>query len=176
MATATVNLSVVRSSHSIRFRSSRSPPNAPNLLLYSHPKPCLTLSSVYLESNGAAKPRALTIALAHKTLSETEIVAVPLEPEEFTGKLPPDVGVYAVYDKNEELQFIGISRNIAASVTVHQKSVPDLCCSVKVWRAYEFVNDLIQFVARRNFGILKWKRGLYKRAVQNLKFSASNAN
>ncbi|XP_041023797.1 bifunctional monothiol glutaredoxin-S16, chloroplastic [Juglans microcarpa x Juglans regia] len=131
-ATATVNLSLVRASPSLRFRSPRSPPNAPNLLLYSHPKPCLTVSSVYLKSNAAAKPRALTIALAHKKLSETEIVPVPPASEELSGNFPSDAGVYAIYDKNEELQFIGISRNIAASVTVHQKSVPELCCSVKV--------------------------------------------
>jgi excinuclease UvrABC nuclease subunit len=57
---------------------------------------------------------------------------VPPLSDEVTGKLPSDAGVYAVYDNNEELQFIGISRDIAASVNVHRKSVPELCSSVKV--------------------------------------------
>lgn len=45
---------------------------------------------------------------------------------------PADSGVYAVYDKSGELQFIGISRNVGASVQSHLKSVPDLCASVKI--------------------------------------------
>lgn len=48
------------------------------------------------------------------------------------GELPSDAGVYAVYDKDGELQFIGLSRNIAATVLAHWKSVPELCGSVKV--------------------------------------------
>lgn len=57
---------------------------------------------------------------------------MPPLPDEVNEKFPSDAGVYAVYDNNEELQFIGISRDIAASVTVHLKSVPELCSSVKV--------------------------------------------
>ena len=41
-------------------------------------------------------------------------------------------GVYAVFDQNDELQFIGISRNIAGSLFTHKKSVPELFGSVKV--------------------------------------------
>lgn len=58
------------------------------------------------------------------------MVPVPEEPE---GKLPDGSGVYGVYDSSGELQFIGISRNIAASVASHRKKVSsDLCFSVKV--------------------------------------------
>lgn len=57
---------------------------------------------------------------------------MPLTAEEFSQKLPSESGVYAVYDKNDDLQFIGISRNVGASVFSHLKSVPDLCSSVKV--------------------------------------------
>lgn len=53
-------------------------------------------------------------------------------PAEILAKVPSDSGVYAVFDKSDELQFIGISRNIAASVSNHLKSVPELCGSVKV--------------------------------------------
>ncbi|KAE8099185.1 hypothetical protein FH972_017188 [Carpinus fangiana] len=129
---ATINLSPLRTSPSLCSRSSRSPQNAPKLSLYSHPRPSLTFPSISLKSNSTAKPRALTITFAHKNLSETELVSVPPEAEDVAGKLPSYAGVYAVYDQNEELQFIGISRDIAASVTLHRKSVPELCCSVKV--------------------------------------------
>lgn len=48
------------------------------------------------------------------------------------GKFPAAAGVYGVYDGDGSLQFIGLSRNVAASIAVHAKSVPDLCCAVKV--------------------------------------------
>uniref|UniRef100_A0A2N9I266 Glutaredoxin domain-containing protein n=1 Tax=Fagus sylvatica TaxID=28930 RepID=A0A2N9I266_FAGSY len=118
---------------SFRLLFSRFSQNAPTLSLYSHPKPSLNFPSISLKSNYPIKPRALTtITSAHKNLTETDLVAVPSLPDEVTGKLPSDAGVYAVYDNNEELQFIGISRDIAASVNVHRKSVPELCSSVKV--------------------------------------------
>ncbi|KAJ8624472.1 hypothetical protein MRB53_033002 [Persea americana] len=62
-------------------------------------------------------------------LSETEPVPVTTETEAL---IPSGSGVYAVYDSKKELQFIGLSRNIAASVATHQKRVPELCVSVKV--------------------------------------------
>lgn len=77
----------------------------------------------------------MTIVSAVNKLSETERVAVPSEAEDLADKFPPDSGVYAVYDKNDDLQFIGISRNVAASVVSHRKSVPELCHSVKVFHA-----------------------------------------
>ena len=51
---------------------------------------------------------------------------------EIAGKFPSDAGVYAVYDKEGDVQFIGITRNIAGSVATHWRSVPELCVSVKV--------------------------------------------
>lgn len=57
---------------------------------------------------------------------------MPPEPGQLSVEFPSASGVYAVYDKNSDLQFIGISRNIAASVLGHRKSVPELCVSVKV--------------------------------------------
>ncbi|KAF3448172.1 hypothetical protein FNV43_RR08883 [Rhamnella rubrinervis] len=63
---------------------------------------------------------------------ETELVTVPEATDQLAENLPSDSGVYAVFDSNSELQFVGISRNIAASVLAHRKSVPELCSSVKV--------------------------------------------
>jgi Grx4 family monothiol glutaredoxin len=62
----------------------------------------------------------------------TESVSIPSTPEDIAANLPSGSGVYAIYDKNDELQFIGISRSIAASLLTHVKSVPDLCGFVKV--------------------------------------------
>lgn len=65
-------------------------------------------------------------------LADTELVPIPAGSEEIESKFPSGSGVYAVYDKSGELQFIGLSRNIAASIAGHGKALPDLCCSVKV--------------------------------------------
>ncbi|KAJ0087912.1 hypothetical protein Patl1_31361 [Pistacia atlantica] len=133
MATNTVNLSTLQSSSSLRLISYYSPKTAPNLSFYARFRTSVHLSSVSSKPyRNTFKPRSLIIAAAVKTLSETEILAAPLTAEEFNLKLPSDSGVYAVYDKNDDLQFIGISRNIAASFLAHLKSVPELCGSVKV--------------------------------------------
>ncbi|CAN1247772.1 hypothetical protein LINPERPRIM_LOCUS6480 [Linum perenne] len=60
------------------------------------------------------------------------MVKVPSSKDELLVKFPQDSGVYAIHDKNDDIQFIGISKNIAASVFAHSKFVPDLCSSVKV--------------------------------------------
>jgi hypothetical protein len=42
--------------------------------------------------------------------------------------------VYGVFDPAGDLQFLGISRNVRASVEGHRRKVPaDLCASVKVY-------------------------------------------
>lgn len=48
------------------------------------------------------------------------------------GLFPSVSGVYAIYDSSGDLQFVGITRNLAASVLAHKKSLPELCCAVKV--------------------------------------------
>ncbi|KAL5806890.1 hypothetical protein ACOSQ4_029623 [Xanthoceras sorbifolium] len=135
MATNTINLSpAVHTSSSLHLLSSYYSQNVPNLSFNSHFKPSIQLPSVYYKPYySTVKPRSLIIAAsAVKNLSDSESVSVPSMAEEVTAKLPSESGVYAVYDKNDALQFIGISRNIAASVFAHLKSVPELCCSVKV--------------------------------------------
>ncbi|KAM6550611.1 hypothetical protein CsatB_000419 [Cannabis sativa] len=133
---ATVNhLSSIHTSTtpSLRLFSPHSSRNSPNLSFYTQPKPfCLTFPSISLNPATKPRPRASLIALALKTLSDTEIVVVPEDSDQVTGKFPSDTGVYAVYDGNGDLQFVGLSRNIAASVLAHRKSVPELCHSVKV--------------------------------------------
>lgn len=96
----------------------------------SNPSPLLSGSSKLYT---AAKARTSSlIAFAAKNLSESELNSVPQSVGEIAGKFPSDAGVYAVYDKDDDVQFIGITRNIAGSVATHWKSVPELCVSVKV--------------------------------------------
>uniref|UniRef100_A0A7N0ZV21 Glutaredoxin domain-containing protein n=1 Tax=Kalanchoe fedtschenkoi TaxID=63787 RepID=A0A7N0ZV21_KALFE len=75
--------------------------------------------------------RALIVVSALPKLGDTDSIAVPEEAVDVIGKFPQEAGVYAVYDKHDELQFIGITRNIAASVVAHHNSLPGLCSSVK---------------------------------------------
>ncbi|KAF5759496.1 putative glutaredoxin, GIY-YIG endonuclease superfamily, Thioredoxin-like superfamily [Helianthus annuus] len=71
------------------------------------------------------RPYLNLVVSAIGKLSESETVPV-------SSVFPSASGVYAVYDKNGDLQFVGLSRNIQASVLFHQKSVPELCASIKV--------------------------------------------
>ncbi|KAA8517396.1 hypothetical protein F0562_017689 [Nyssa sinensis] len=131
---ATSNLSpALHSPSSLRLLSPYSLHTTPNLSFYLHCRPSLLFPSISLRPKTTTKLRSITtVASAIKKLSETDLVAVPPESDEFAWKFPSEAGVYAVYDQNGDLQFVGISRNIAASVLTHRKLVPDLCCSVKV--------------------------------------------
>ncbi|KAI8559732.1 hypothetical protein RHMOL_Rhmol04G0197100 [Rhododendron molle] len=136
MAMATINLS---SSSPIRCTSSSllsSSQTTPTHAFYSHPKnpshhfPSIIIS---LRPKTLTKPRLRTaVVSAVKKLSETKPVGVPPESEEIAGTFPAVAGVYGVYDQNGDLQFVGLSRNIAGSVLGHRKSLPELCCSIKV--------------------------------------------
>ncbi len=47
---------------------------------------------------------------------------------EFAGK----IGVYAIFNADKSLEYVGISRDIATSMKLHLVRVPDRCCWVKV--------------------------------------------
>ncbi|XP_065852987.1 bifunctional monothiol glutaredoxin-S16, chloroplastic [Euphorbia lathyris] len=132
MAAINISSLQLQASPSFRLLSSYSPPNTNSLQFYSLAKPSIPFPSISLTSCNAIRPRSLIITAAVRNLSETDLLAVPLTAEDFSKKIPAESGVYAVYDKNDDLQFIGISRNVGASVLSHLKSVPELCCSVKV--------------------------------------------
>lgn len=124
----------------------------PTVSFYSHSKPSLTFPSLSLKPFNTPKRRALVITSAFNSLSETEPVTVPEAADQLAGKLPSDSGVYAVFDGNGELQFIGISRNIAASVLAHRKSVPELCDSVKV--LLDYLVQFLCFTCRSSLGVI----------------------
>ncbi|OWM81746.1 hypothetical protein CDL15_Pgr007784 [Punica granatum] len=132
MASHTISISSpLPTSSSLRSIASGSYRTNRNLSFCNHLRPSFHFH-ISLDPHRTARLRPPTVSAALKNLSESEPVAVPTDPQEVPAKFPPDSGVYAVYDSNNDLQFIGMSRNIAASVAGHRNSLPDLCCSVKV--------------------------------------------
>ncbi|XP_073133995.1 bifunctional monothiol glutaredoxin-S16, chloroplastic [Henckelia pumila] len=126
---AVLNLS---SSSKLPLFSNVSPRNAPSISFYSLPKPAVAFPAITLKRitfSPNRNPKAIVSAI--KKLAETELVEIPTE-DSITGILPSDSGVYAVYGGTGDIQFVGITRNLAASVLGHKKSVPELCSSVKV--------------------------------------------
>ncbi|GMH19734.1 hypothetical protein Nepgr_021575 [Nepenthes gracilis] len=112
--------------------------NAPSTSLNSHTNRSLTVTRhISLKRNRRAKSYSLMTVSAIKKLLEADLISVPTKIDDVAGKFPSGSGVYAVYDGNNDIQFIGISRNVAASIRTHRKSVPDLCCSVKVGEVNE---------------------------------------
>ncbi|KAG8050899.1 hypothetical protein GUJ93_ZPchr0009g1477 [Zizania palustris] len=91
-----------------------------------------------------AKSRALAVS-AFRKLSEASPVPIspePAQPLPNEEDLPSKPGVYGVYDPAGDLQFVGISRNVRASVEGHRRKVSaDLCASVKVAIADEETPD-----------------------------------
>ncbi|KAL6653372.1 hypothetical protein ACP70R_008950 [Stipagrostis hirtigluma subsp. patula] len=112
--------------------------------LLSAPATAASSSTLRFPAHRRRAPRALAVA-AFKKLSEAAPLAIPQEPTEPLADedaLPPKPGVYGVYDPAGELQFVGISRNVRASVEGHRRKVPaDLCASVKVAIADEETPD-----------------------------------
>ncbi|KAL6534475.1 Bifunctional monothiol glutaredoxin-S16, chloroplastic [Orobanche hederae] len=107
-----------------------SPRNTLTVSLYLPPNPAALYPCTSIKRRSPFNYRRPGVVLsALKKLSDSELVAVSSGSE---GIFPSDSGVYAVYDGNGDIQFIGITRNLTASVLTHQKSVPELCSSVKV--------------------------------------------
>lgn len=64
------------------------------------------------------------------------VVAVVLQdesvdPAELLEAVPDSPGVYAVYSADEALQYIGISRKMATSVSAHVEDLPELAHMVR---------------------------------------------
>ncbi|KAA6418465.1 MAG: monothiol glutaredoxin- chloroplastic-like [Trebouxia sp. A1-2] len=71
-------------------------------------------------------------ASATSTSSVSSLSDAPLQPVSGEpGALPNTAGVYAVYDKEQKLQYIGLSRKVAVSVANHIQDMPDHTHSVK---------------------------------------------
>ncbi|XP_047938161.1 bifunctional monothiol glutaredoxin-S16, chloroplastic isoform X3 [Salvia hispanica] len=103
---------------------------APSLSFNSLPSPtALFLSASFKHISPAKHRRRGLIVSALQKLSDTDSVTVSSDSD---GNFPTNSGVYAIYDSGGDLQFVGITRNLAASVLAHKKSLPELCSTVKV--------------------------------------------
>ncbi|GAQ88431.1 hypothetical protein KFL_004270110 [Klebsormidium nitens] len=75
------------------------------------------------------RPGAVAAELA--SLAETE--AVPIKTADGNlQKFPAAPGVYAIYDSNQDVQFIGLSRKVSVSLEGHAEDLPELVSSAKV--------------------------------------------
>ncbi|KAK1434622.1 hypothetical protein QVD17_00370 [Tagetes erecta] len=94
-----------------------------NLSFFSFPS-STALKSIHTTKTPPRRFLNLIVSALGK-LSDTELVPV-------SSLFPSAAGVYAVYDNNSDLQFVGLSRNIQSSILNHRKTVPELCGSIKV--------------------------------------------
>ncbi|XP_021906318.1 bifunctional monothiol glutaredoxin-S16, chloroplastic [Carica papaya] len=130
---ATIHFYSLHSSSSLpSISSSHIRQYSPNLSSYFRSKPSLSYPFISAKPSHTIRPRSLSIASALKNLADSELIPFPSTADEFSAKFPSTSGVYAIYDKNDELQFVGISRNVYASLFSHMKSVPELCGSFRV--------------------------------------------
>lgn len=80
------------------------------------------------------KTSRLNTIVASATLGESDKVAVlTADQQQISADITLEPGVYAVYDKDDSLQYIGISRKVAVSIQTHVEALgPDMVSSVKV--------------------------------------------
>ncbi|MCO5554477.1 hypothetical protein L7F22_008006 [Adiantum nelumboides] len=75
----------------------------------------------------SSSPSSLSISASAQKLSELEAVSLT----EDLSKFPASSGIYAIYDKAGDLQYIGLTRRLSASIQNHMHDLPDLCASIK---------------------------------------------
>jgi len=74
-------------------------------------------------------PRLDVLARATKM---TELDATPVLVDGKMAEFPDSPGIYAVYDDEGTLQYLGLSRKVSLSITNHVNDLPDLTHAVKV--------------------------------------------
>lgn len=75
-------------------------------------------------------PRVMAVAAGAAPTFQSAPAVPVVEKGELT-QYPNSPGVYAVYDANKKLQYIGLSRKISASVATHMQELKDLTQFVK---------------------------------------------
>jgi len=74
-----------------------------------------------------------TVASASSLSEFSQVERLPvLVNGNLSDAIPMAPGVYAIYDPQGVLQYVGISRKVAVSVQTHVEALPDLTASVKV--------------------------------------------
>ncbi|KAF5833488.1 thioredoxin-like protein [Dunaliella salina] len=76
----------------------------------------------------SVRARAAAPSTSTPPLSQAPLIKLP----EGAKDLPKNPGVYAVYDGNTTLQYIGLSRRVDASIANHLAELPELTNGVKV--------------------------------------------
>eukprot|EP00877_Chromochloris_zofingiensis_P014725 jgi/Chrzof1/9506/Cz04g05200.t1 len=84
-------------------------------------------------SSGCRRFKALAPSAA--LLKETQVVPVTQKGE--LSEFPAQPGVYAVYNKDGDLQYIGLSRKVNLSVSAHMQQLPDDVAAIK----FDLVSD-----------------------------------
>lgn len=87
----------------------------------------------------SAAPRRSAVAAAAVPVTFEDAPTLPA-----SGPIPGVAGVYAVYDPQGALQYVGISRKVAVSVATHLEAIPELVGSVKVLELPEASKEELQ--------------------------------
>lgn len=91
---------------------------------------CRTSWPIEVRASRAATQRARgVVSCSLKKLAEVEPVELT---DDASTSFPAAPGIYAVYDKAGDLQYVGLSRRVSASLQSHLKDLPELCASAKV--------------------------------------------
>eukprot|EP00271_Cylindrocystis_brebissonii_P007015 TRINITY_DN2006_c0_g2_i1.p1 TRINITY_DN2006_c0_g2~~TRINITY_DN2006_c0_g2_i1.p1 ORF type:complete len:318 (+),score=36.82 TRINITY_DN2006_c0_g2_i1:154-1107(+) len=87
------------------------------------------------KSRGALPPQEMSrrpdTSCELPSLEKTEMSPIFSEPGR-VADFPLAAGVYAIFDKEGVLQYMGLSRRLVASIHGHAEELPDLCATVKV--------------------------------------------
>ncbi|CAI7910210.1 unnamed protein product [Closterium sp. NIES-54] len=59
---------------------------------------------------------------------------------------PAASGIYAIYDKEGALQYMGLSRRLAASLQAHAEDLPEMCGAVKLIEKLVKENRVVAFI------------------------------
>lgn len=93
-------------------------------------RPVVAAAAPVVRSTNAAAARLRRAAtIARAGLKEAALVPVMDKGE--LSQYPEQPGVYAVYDAAGQIQYIGLSRKVNASVATHMQAVPDLTHAVR---------------------------------------------
>ncbi len=82
-------------------------------------------------------------------------------PEELESK----AGVYAIFDREQNLAYVGISRDIATSLKQHLVRVPDRCYWCKAWLSENLDRNLLTEIQQAWQGDLPIDRKLWEKPI-----------
>ncbi|GMH43435.1 hypothetical protein BSKO_11357 [Bryopsis sp. KO-2023] len=167
----------LNSSAGFRVRASRTRPGGSSCFRKSvNPSREASSFDVRRQRCVAARAAALSDIEAQEAVVDGDVAKVPATP-----------GVYAVYDENNDLQYIGLSRKISMSIAYHARELPELTKKVKIleipdgtresltaaWKEWlqEHVKEAGSVPPGNVQGEKKWQPRKVKRAPPELKLT-----